>query len=150
MATLLLNLRNVPDDEAGEVRALLEGHGIDYYETPPSFWGVSAGGLWLRDTARLDEARGLLARYQAERGERMRAARAAELREGRAPGTWAGIRAQNRVYVEYERTQEREYYDLGQDPHQLQNQATSASAATLEPLQGRLRSLRNCRGAGCR
>jgi nitrogenase molybdenum-iron protein alpha/beta subunit len=99
MATLLLNLRNVPDDEAGEVRALLDGHGIDYYETPPSFWGVSAGGLWLRDTARLDEARAHLARYQAERGERMRAARAAELREGRAPGTWAGIRAHPRQAI---------------------------------------------------
>jgi N-acetylglucosamine-6-sulfatase len=64
--------------------------------------------------------------------------------------TWNGIRAQNRVYVEYERTNEREYYDLGQDPHQLQNQAASASAATLEPLQSRLRALRSCRGAACR
>ena len=64
--------------------------------------------------------------------------------------TWNGIRAQNRVYVEYERTSEKEFYDLGQDPHQLQNQATSAPAATLEPLQNRLRALRNCRGAACR
>jgi arylsulfatase A-like enzyme len=64
--------------------------------------------------------------------------------------TWAGIRARDRVYVEYERTNEREYYDLGRDPHQLQNQANGTPAATLEPLQARLRALRSCRGAGCR
>ncbi|KFN44380.1 DUF6164 family protein [Arenimonas metalli] len=93
MARLLLNLRNVPEDEADEVRALLNEHGIDFYETPPSFWGVSAGGFWLPDAAGLAEAQALLAGYQAERGERMRAERAAALREGRAPGTWAGIRA---------------------------------------------------------
>lgn len=92
MATLLLNLRNVPEDEADEVRALLTAHGIDFYETPPSFWGVSAGGFWLPGPAQLDEARGLLARYQHERGERVRAEREAARREGRAPGTWDGIR----------------------------------------------------------
>ncbi|MFO7288296.1 MAG: DUF6164 family protein, partial [Gammaproteobacteria bacterium] len=48
MAKLLLNLRGVPDDEADEIRALLEEHGIAFYETPPSRWGVSAGGIWLR------------------------------------------------------------------------------------------------------
>jgi hypothetical protein len=33
MAKLLLNLRNVPDDEADDVRALLDEHDIAYYET---------------------------------------------------------------------------------------------------------------------
>jgi len=47
MTTLLLNLRRVPDDEADEVRALLERHDIPFYETTPSLWGVSAGGIWL-------------------------------------------------------------------------------------------------------
>ncbi|MCX7041690.1 MAG: DUF6164 family protein, partial [Gammaproteobacteria bacterium] len=32
MSKLLLNLRNVPDDEADDVRALLDAHGIAYYE----------------------------------------------------------------------------------------------------------------------
>lgn len=93
MATLLLNLRHVPEDEADEVRALLDAHGVDYYETPPSVWGVSAGGFWLPGEAGLADAQALLARYQAERGERVRAEREAAVREGRAPGTWAGIRA---------------------------------------------------------
>lgn len=93
MARLLLNLRNVPDDEAEEVRALLLEHGIDFYETPPSFWGVSAGGIWLPGTEQLAEAQARLASYQQARGDRMRTERAAALREGRVPGTWAGIRA---------------------------------------------------------
>jgi len=99
MAKLLLNLRNVPDDEADEVRALLQDHDIDFYETPPSFWGVSAGGFWLPGPGQLDQARALLARYQDERGERMRAQRAAHLREGRAPRTWEGLRAHPRQAV---------------------------------------------------
>jgi N-acetylglucosamine-6-sulfatase len=64
--------------------------------------------------------------------------------------TWAGIRARDRIYVEYERSAEREYYDLQRDPNQLQNQAATTPAATLQPLQARLGALRSCRGAGCR
>ena len=43
MTTLLLNLRQVPDDEAEEVRALLNEHRIAFYETTPSLWGISPG-----------------------------------------------------------------------------------------------------------
>jgi hypothetical protein len=39
MTTLLLNLRRVPDDEADEVRALLEQHQILFYETAPTCGG---------------------------------------------------------------------------------------------------------------
>ncbi|MBI5441365.1 MAG: hypothetical protein HY900_09165, partial [Deltaproteobacteria bacterium] len=41
-----LNLRNVPADEADEVRDLLRANAIDFYETQPSPWGISSGGLW--------------------------------------------------------------------------------------------------------
>lgn len=64
--------------------------------------------------------------------------------------TWAGVRARDRIYVEYDATAEREYYDLQRDPHQLQNQAATVPASTLEPLQARLRALRSCRAASCR
>ena len=47
MTTLLLNLRRVPDDEADEVRALLEQNRILFYETAPSMWGISSGGMLL-------------------------------------------------------------------------------------------------------
>ena len=52
MATLLLNLRHVPEDEADDVRALLDANGIAWYETQPSRWGISGGGIWLALTRR--------------------------------------------------------------------------------------------------
>ncbi|PZP62379.1 MAG: hypothetical protein DI597_05765 [Pseudoxanthomonas spadix] len=84
MAKLLLNLRNVPDDEAGEVRAWLGREGIAFYETAPSSWGISHGGIWLKDDADLPRARALMADYQAARGERARAARQQARQDGSA------------------------------------------------------------------
>ncbi|HYG04964.1 MAG TPA: DUF6164 family protein [Stenotrophomonas sp.] len=84
MAKLLLNLRHVPDDEADDVRALLEAASIEFYETRPSLWGVSAGGIWLRDAAVHPRAKALLDEYQQRRGERARALRAEELAAGNA------------------------------------------------------------------
>ncbi|KAF1693423.1 DUF6164 family protein [Pseudoxanthomonas koreensis] len=72
MAKLLFNLRNVPEDEADEVRALLTEHGVDWYETRPGPWGVSHGGLWLRDAEAWPEARRLLDGYQQARREQAR------------------------------------------------------------------------------
>jgi len=82
MARLLLNLRHVPDDEAQDVRALLNRHDIDYYETPPSRWGISMGGIWLRHDEDYPRARQELDGYQARRAERARADYAARKRRG--------------------------------------------------------------------
>ena len=49
MAKLLLNLRNVPEDEADEVRAWLKENSLAFYETQPSPWGISGGGIWIED-----------------------------------------------------------------------------------------------------
>lgn len=84
MPTLVLNLRHVPDDEAEEVRELLDGHHIGYYETPPSRWGISMGGIWVPDPDQAEQARRLLADYQAERTRRARAAWAERQRSGTA------------------------------------------------------------------
>lgn len=64
--------------------------------------------------------------------------------------TWAGVRTANSIYVEYEKTAEKEFYDLVRDPSQLQNQAAGAPASTIDPLAARLRALKACRGASCR
>lgn len=82
MAKLLLNLRRVPEDEAGDVRALLDENRIEYYETPPSAWGISAGGIWLREASEYPHAKSLLDAYQHRRGEQARAQRQAELSDG--------------------------------------------------------------------
>jgi len=82
MPTLLMNLRGVPDDEAEEVRELLRSRHIDFYETPPSRWFISMGGIWLPDGAPVETARALLAQYQDGRRRRMRADYEARRRRG--------------------------------------------------------------------
>lgn len=77
-----MNLRNVPDDEAAEVREMLREHRIEFYETPPGRWGISAAGIWVRDAHEAAQARNLLAQYQRERGERARAEYEARRRAG--------------------------------------------------------------------
>ena len=84
MSKLLLNLRNVPDDEADDVRALLDAGGIAYYETKPGPWNISVGGIWVREDADIAEAKRLMADYQQQRGERARAEHAAAVRDGTA------------------------------------------------------------------
>ncbi len=84
MATQLMKLRNVPADELDEIHALLEGHGIEVYETSAGNWGISLPALWLHDDNRLGEARALLDRYAVERQERVRREYAALKEAGKA------------------------------------------------------------------
>jgi len=67
MAVLLFKLRNVPDDEAQEVRALLAENEIDFYETSAGNWSISMPGIWLSDAAQLPAALKLLEEYQLQR-----------------------------------------------------------------------------------
>ncbi len=90
MAKLLLNLRNVPDDEADDVRAFLRAARIEHYETRPGPFGISAGGIWVRDDGDMAQARRLMADYQRERAIRVRAERQQAEREGTAE-TFADI-----------------------------------------------------------
>ncbi|WP_119717940.1 DUF6164 family protein [Cognatilysobacter tabacisoli] len=94
MAKLLLNLRHVPDDEADDVRAMLEAARIDFYETPPSVFGISAGGIYVRENDDVPEAKRLMADYQAQRGARVRAEREAAVRDGTAETFWTVLRAE--------------------------------------------------------
>ena len=73
MPELLFKLRNVPEDEAEEVRQLLTAHQIDFYETSAGNWGVSMPALWLRTDHQLHSAKRLLEDYQQERVKRVRA-----------------------------------------------------------------------------
>lgn len=73
MAKLLFRMRHVPDDEAQEVRDLLDQHEIEYFETFAGNWGISMPAIWLKNVEQFDEARGLLDTYQAERSVRIKA-----------------------------------------------------------------------------
>ncbi|NZA27375.1 hypothetical protein H0E84_13365 [Luteimonas sp. SJ-92] len=83
MSKLLLNLRNVPDDEAADVRAFLDANRIAWYETRPGPFGISMGGIWVKHDQDVPEAKRLMADYQAGRRTRVRAEHEAARREGR-------------------------------------------------------------------
>lgn len=83
MSKLLLNLRHVLDDEVEDVRAMLESHRIEFYETTPSRWGISYGGIWVTHDRDLAEAKRLMADYQRGRQARVRA----ETEQARRDGT---------------------------------------------------------------
>ncbi len=67
MTVQLFKLKNVPDDEAQDVRDLLIKNNIDYYETPPGNWGISMPAIWLNDDGQLKGAKLLIDQYQDER-----------------------------------------------------------------------------------
>ena len=69
-------------------------------------------------------------------------------RRGRAPGSNA-IRTVGWTYVEHGNG-ERELYDHGRDPNQLENRAPTADPALLDALSSRLAELVRCAAAGCR
>ena len=60
-----------------------------------------------------------------------------------------GVRVKDLTYVEYV-TGEREFYDLGNDPNQLANAASSADDQLIARLSNLLAGLRSCAGTTCR
>lgn len=72
MSKLLFRLRNVPEDEAQEIRELLENNDISYFETSAGNWGISLPAIWTNESDRFDFARKLIDEYQQERSERFR------------------------------------------------------------------------------
>lgn len=62
---------------------------------------------------------------------------------------YEAIRTGAHKYVEYENG-ERELYDLGADPYELDNIYESADPALVEDLETRLETLRDCSEDGCR
>jgi len=72
MAKLLFKLNSVPDDEAEEIRALLEEAEIIFYETTSGIWGLSFAAIWLKDELQFEQASELIKNYQSERYTRIR------------------------------------------------------------------------------
>lgn len=72
MAMLLFSLRGVPEDEAVEIREILEKSNIDYYETSAGNWGISMPALWLKNKVDFDEANDLLDKYHTQRASSQR------------------------------------------------------------------------------
>ena len=92
MPKLLLNLRNVTEEEAHEVAELMEQHGIEHYRTPVGPFGITAGGIWLKHADDFPRARALMDDYQAKRSRRVRAELEQARQEGRAETFWTTLR----------------------------------------------------------
>lgn len=72
MSELLFSLKNVPDDEAEDVRRLLVSNEMAFYETPAGKWGISSPAIWLHDKNELPKAKALIEAYQKDRFARRR------------------------------------------------------------------------------
>lgn len=92
MSVLLIKTNGMPEDEAAEIRTLLDEAGLAFYETDEGRWGISVGGFWLKDKDDLAEARALLEKYDQERGERVRAEYRRLQLDGRAETLWDRLR----------------------------------------------------------
>lgn len=101
MAKLLFRLRNVPEDEAADVRELLATHAISFYETSAGNWGISMPGLWLHHHADYPAARALLDDYQHQRVQRMRAQYHADKAAGTADTMFTLLRREPARVVAY-------------------------------------------------
>lgn len=101
MSKLLFKLRNVPDDEAEEVRALLSAHQIDFYETSAGNWGISLPALWVRDETQYSQARELLDVYQAERSAHVREEYARLKQEGKHKTVLDSFRENPFAFIAY-------------------------------------------------
>ena len=67
MSKLLFPLRNVPDDEADDIRNLLSDNNLEFYETSAGNWGISSPGIWLKFNEDIEHAKILIEKYQQQR-----------------------------------------------------------------------------------
>ncbi len=92
MSALLFRLRNVPDDEAEDVRELLNQHNIEHYETSAGNWGISMPAIWVQHNDDLSRAKSLLKQYQAERSQQQRQAYEERVAAGEAPSFFDNVK----------------------------------------------------------
>ena len=86
MSKLLFSLRGVPEDEAIEIRALLDASELEYYETSSGNWGVSMPAFWVVNNEDYEEAQNLLNEYHQKRAVSQRKLYEQLKKEGKHPG----------------------------------------------------------------
>jgi hypothetical protein len=88
MAALLFKLNQVPDDEADDIRQLLDEGGFDVYETSAGFFGLGVAAIWLREPSDLGRAQQLIEDYQQQRADTMQADYQARIANGEEMNFW--------------------------------------------------------------
>ena len=82
---------NVPEDEAQEVRELMENNDIETFETSAGNWGISMPALWLKSEEQFEYASELLKTYQTERTLKIKAHYKLEQEQGEARTLWSSF-----------------------------------------------------------
>lgn len=67
MSVLIFRLNGVSNEEAADVREILNDNQLAFYETDAGRWGLSIAALWLKNDDQLKQAKYLLAEYQQQR-----------------------------------------------------------------------------------
>ena len=70
MSKLLFKMRHVPEDEARDVRDLLQKNNIEFFETFSGNWSISIPAIWVSRDDQYTEARKIIDLYQAERADK--------------------------------------------------------------------------------
>jgi hypothetical protein len=89
MSALIFKLRNVPEDEANDIRELLDANRIEFYETSAGNWGIAMPGLWAVDDDDIEKAKALIHTYQRERTQQQRQQYQEALARGDSPKWYA-------------------------------------------------------------
>ena len=74
MSKLLFRMRHVSEEEANDVRGLLEKNNIEFFETFSGTWGISIAAIWVSRNDQYTEARKIIDEYQAERTDKVKKA----------------------------------------------------------------------------
>ncbi|MFK8076697.1 MAG: DUF6164 family protein [Granulosicoccus sp.] len=94
MPTLVFRLRNVPEDEADDVRTLMDESELDWYETSAGNWGIAMPAIWVTNDEDSPKARDLINNYQTNRQAERRSDYLNAVKIGTAPSLSKRIREQ--------------------------------------------------------
>lgn len=94
MPTLVFRLRNVPEDEANDIRAIMDDSELDWYETSAGNWGIAMPAIWVKNDEDTPKARELINHYQSHRQSAQRNDYLNAVETGTAPSLSRRIREQ--------------------------------------------------------
>lgn len=98
---MLMNLRNVPDDEAEAVLQMLEKNNIEHYQVPPSAFMISAGSIWVQHDEQHAKAKALFDELQRERAAQAQADWQRQKAQGTQPGLFDALLQNPGRFVAY-------------------------------------------------
>ncbi len=101
MAKLIFKLRDVPLDEAQDIRELLVENKIEFYETHAGNWGIGMAAIWISDNERYRQAMTLIDVYQKERSDKFYQQYAHLEHTGHTPSLLSNIRESPLRFIAY-------------------------------------------------